>query len=181
MFLESFTLIVILEFIANLYSFNFLIEFMLVPVLVVIVGMSVLANMKDEHRIIRKPLNAILATYGFFVLFHSIRVAVGDIDNFLSLQNILSFVIVPILSVAFVPLVYVFSLVMAYETLYLRLGIFIKNNPDLLSYSRKKIFLTCSLNLPKLSRFARSYTTQFMNIKSRKEVLELIETFSKNN
>lgn len=174
MFLESFTLIVILEFIANLYSFHFLIEFMLVPVLVMITGMQMLANMEDKYKISRKPLTFILATYGFFVLFYSVKVAAADMDNFLSLHNLLSFAIPPILTVAFLPLIYVLALIMAYEMLFIRLSIFIKDNPKVLSFARWRIFLACNLNLKKLNRFADLYTKQFTLVKSRKDVLAVL-------
>lgn len=175
MFRESFTLIVILEFIANLYSFHFLIEFMLVPVLVMITGMQVLANMEDKYKISRKPLTFILAVYGFFVLFYSIRVAAGDMVNFLSTHNLLSFAIPPALTVAFLPLIYVLALIMAYETLFIRLSIFIKSNPALLAFARWRVFLACNLNLKKLNKFADLYTKQFTQVKSRKDVLLLLK------
>lgn len=175
MFLGSFTLIVILEFIANLYSFHFLIEFLLVPVLVMITGMQVLADMDEKYKISRKPLTFILATYGFFVLFYSIRVAVGDMVDFLSVHNLLSFAIPPILTVAFLPLIYLFALVMAYETLFIRLSIFIRNDPKLLKFAQWKVLLLCKFNLIKLNKFTDYYAKQFTQVKSKHDVLTIIK------
>lgn len=178
MLLESFTLIVILEFIANLYSFHFFIELLSVPVLVMITGMSVLANMKDEYKVIKKPLTFILMLYGFFILFYSVKVAADDIVNVLSIHNLLSLIIPPVLTLAFLPLIYLFALIMAYETLFTRLSIFIRNDPKLLNFISWRILLLCNINLNKLGRFATSYTKKITLVKSKKEALSLLDTFN---
>lgn len=175
MLLESFTLIVILEFIANLYSFNFFIEFTLVPILVIVVGMNTLANMKEEHKIIRKPLSMILSAYGFFILFYSVRAALIDIESFLTLHNLMSFLIPLGLTLAFLPFVYMLALVMAYETLFVRLSIFIKDNPPLLASAKWRVAILCNVNLNKLNSFANSYVKQFTQVKTENDLNSLFD------
>lgn len=175
LFLSSFTLIIILEFIANLYSFNVFLEFMLVPILVIIVGMNTLADMKEEYKTIRKPLSMILSAYGFFILFYSVRAAIIDLESFLTLHNLMSFIIPLGLTLAFLPFVYMLALVMAYEMLFIRIGLFVKNNPRLLNSAKWKVFLLCKFNLSKLNHFANNYVKQFTMIKTENDLVSLID------
>lgn len=63
---------------------------------------------------------------------------------------------------------------MAYETLFIRLKIFVKDQ-KLLSFVKRRILLLCHLNLGKLNRFAQS--SAITKITSKRDVQRLIKTF----
>jgi len=66
---------------------------------------------------------------------------------------------------------------MVYETLFVRLKIFIKDK-ELLSFAKRRILLLCHLNLGKLNGFAQSST--IIQITNKRDIQEMIEDFEIN-
>jgi len=178
MLLETAAFTVFLEFLANLYSFSFIVEFTLMPFLFLVVAMSALADGRDEHKIIRKPLKVVLAGYGLFILSYSILTALNNLVGSLTVYNLLTLITPSVLTVMYLPFIYVFALVMAYETLFVRLGIFIKNK-KLLTFTKWRIFTLCLINLRLLNKFSQNTGAQILKIKNRKDVVNMINDFKK--
>ena len=176
MLLETVAFTVFLEFLAGLYSFSFLVEFFSMPLLFLIVGMSALADGRDEYKVARKPLKAILAGYGLFMLSYSVLTALGNLAESITIYNLLTLIVPSVLTVMYLPFVYVFALIMAYETLFVRLKAFIKSK-KLLTFAKREIFTLCLFNLRLLNEFSQSTGGGILRIKSRQDVLNMIKDF----
>jgi hypothetical protein len=172
---DNVKIILVLEFILTLYTFNLIAEIILVPILVFIGAMSAVSELKKEHLPVKKLLDSILSLIGiFFIIFALIKVF-GDFQNIITSQNLKTLILPPLLTVAFIPFVYFFALIMAYEKLFVRLSIFNKNNSDLIRFTKRKIILTCHLNLSKLNRFAKESTQDLMKVKTKEDVINIIK------
>lgn len=90
-------------------------------------------------------------------------------------QNLKTLILPPLLTVAFIPFVYLFALIITYETLFVRLSIFNKNNPDLIKFTKHKIILAYHLNLLELNRFAKESNQDLMKIKTREDVINMVK------
>jgi hypothetical protein len=88
-------------------------------------------------------------------------------------------VLPPLLSFALIPFLYLFALIMAYETLFVRLDIFLKNDKALAKFAKIKIFKLCFLNLKKLNKFAKENTPDFLNLKDKNDIVSLVRKFAK--
>lgn len=172
--INALKLIVVLEFVINFYTFSFWVEMLLMPILVIVGGMSALAEVKPEYKQTKKLIDSILATFGIFLIAYALSKVVSDYQSLTTLHNLRTFVLPPLLTVAYIPFLYLFALVMAYETLFVRLNIFVKDK-ELLSFAKRRILFLCHLNLGKLNGFAQgSAITQIIN---KRDIQEMIEDF----
>lgn len=177
--IDNLKLILVLEFIVTLYSFNFWIEMVFVPMMFLIVAMSAVAEIKKEFLPVKKLIDYVLSFIGIFLIVFAVLKIVGDYQGFLTANNLRSFVLPPLMTLAYMPFLYIFALIMAYEILFVRLDIFLKNDKKLAGFAKQKIFRLCFLNLGKLNRFAKESTSDFLNLKDKDGILNLIEKFNK--
>ena len=179
MILGTVAFTVFLEFLANLYSFPFIVEFALIPFLFLVIGMSALADSRDEYKIIRKPLKAVLAGYGLFVLSYSIITALNNLPESLTLYNLLSLIIPSVLTVMYLPFIYLFALIMAYELLFVRLGSLMKGDKELVRFTKKRILISFGLNLWLLNKFVQNSAADLLKLKlkNKEGVSSMLEKY----
>jgi len=177
--IDNLKLILVLEFIITLYSFNFWIEMLFVPVMFLIVAMGAVAEIKKEYLPVKKLIDNILSFIGIFLIIFAISKVIGDYQGFLTANNLRSFVLPPLMTLAYIPFLYIFALIMAYEMLFVRLDIFLKNDKKLAGFAKQKIFRLCFLNLGKLNRFAKESTSDLLNLRDKNGILNLVERFNK--
>lgn len=175
--LETFAITILVEFLTGLYSFSFAIEFVLMPFLFLVIAMSALADSRDEYMIVRRPLKVLIAGYGIFILSYSILTAIGSLTEALSAHNLITLVIPSVLTVMYLPFIYLFALVMAYEALFIRLEIFIKDK-KLLSFAKWKVIALCHINLKTLTSFSSTTGREITTIKNKKDILAVIQNFN---
>lgn len=167
--------LVFLEFFINLYVFNFWVEFMLVPVFAIIGGMKAIAEMKKEHENVNKIINYILMAIGSFLILYTAYMIVTDFKNFATLQNLENFYMPILLSILFIPFVYISALLIEYETFFVRLQFFVPDK-SVLRYAKLKTILLSKFNLWKLKRWSQHINVNW-RFKSREEVNEAVTTF----
>ena len=172
--LDSFKFIVVLEFIINFYTYNFWIEIILIPILTILSLGNSLAGTKPEYKQVKKFLDSILAIFGIYLTIYIIGKVVIDYKSLINTYNLVTFILPILLTITLIPYLYLFALAMAYETLFIRLGIFIKKE-ELLNYSKKKIFFLCHLNLSKLNRLA--HNRMINQVSNKKDLKRIINNF----
>lgn len=104
----------IVEYIANLASYNLIAELIITPIMSIVVCCSVLAEYNDKHEIIRKPLKTIISLYGLFVLSYTIYKFASD-DSIKLAVELKKFSIPLVLTFLYVPFPYLFFLFCKYE------------------------------------------------------------------
>lgn len=177
--IDSLRVIVLFIFIINLYTLNIFIELILVPLVFFIVVMSTYVEGKPEYFQIKRILNFGLSAIGILYIFYAVCEIFSDYRLLVNVKNLETFILPPILTVTFIPVLYLLALIAAYEVLFMRLGIFIKNDPELLHFSKMKIFQLCHFNLFRLNRFARDGLRNFMGLDNKSDVLKTIGIFEK--
>ena len=176
--LDNVKFVVLLEFIINLYVFNFVVEFLLVPVLFVITAMLVVSGTKQEYKPVKNLLQIILAIYGISLILFAFVQVIGDFKDFATMYNVKDFLLSPLLTVSFLPFVYFLALYATYESLFTRADIFLKDqNTKLTRFTKWQILRACLFNLKKLQRFSKSCTSQLMSIKNKSDSIRLTSHF----
>jgi hypothetical protein len=176
--LDNIKLVVLLEFITNLYVFNLVVELLLVPVLFFIAALLAVSDTKEEYKPVKKALQILLASYGIFVIIFSLVQVVGNFKDFATLYNLKDFLLSPLLTVSFLPFVYFLALYATYEALFTRVDIFLRDrNEELIPYTKRQIFCTCLLNLKKLNRLSKDCATQLMSLKNKSDVVSMTRQF----
>jgi hypothetical protein len=167
--------LVFLEFFVNLHVFNFWVEFMFVPIFAIVGGMKAIAERNKEYEIVNKLLNYILISTGSLLIFYAAYMMVADFKIFATLQNLESFYIPILLSILFIPFVYIAALLAAYETFFIRLQFFVPEK-SVLRYAKLKTILSIQYNLWKLNKWS-DYINKNWRFKSKKEVKEAVAGF----
>jgi len=174
---KNLKLIVILEFIVNYHTFNFFVEIFIFPLVTLFVLIAVFSEVKQEYRVVNKIANVILGIIGFIGLISGVVYIANNFTNFWVLDNLKNFLLPILLTITFIPFIYVTALYMAYELLYVRLGIFLKKDDDVLRYAKKKIFLLCKLDLSRLNRFVRQNTSRLTASNDKNGIDGIIRDF----
>lgn len=169
--------LVILEFVINIYVFNFWVEFIIVPISGIIGVMKAIAERSKEYEIIEKFLSFILIVFGIFLLFYSCYKIINDFDNFASWQNFESFYIPILLSILFIPFVYITALIATYESLFSRLKSLVQDK-KVLRYTKFKTILLIQFNLSRLNRWS-DFIYKNWRFKNNKEVKEALTAFKR--
>lgn len=129
LFLDGIKVTVLVEFIVNFYSFNLVLEFFSLPILLLIVGIQTFANndpkAQDVHKVFTFILNGIGLAYIGFSVFQTINNA----ESFFSTSTLQSFLIPILLTLGFLPFIYFLSFYMKVETYFIRLD-FMANQPE---------------------------------------------------
>ena len=106
---------ILIEFLVNAYVFPFVIELILVPIILVFVGLQVVAAYDPDQAPVRKAVDGVLATIGFILLGYAAVAAMLDPSGLLTRENAETLLVVPALSLAFIPLLWTWAWVSCRE------------------------------------------------------------------
>ncbi|MFA5211560.1 MAG: hypothetical protein WC414_03610 [Patescibacteria group bacterium] len=174
---DNIRLVIFLEFILTFYSFGFLVEMIFVPIMFIIVSMGILADIKTEYSQIKKIIGSFLSIITILLIVFFVYKVIDDYQSFLSLNNLRSFFIPLILSFLFMPFLYLFAVVMAYDDFFSRLKLFLRSDQIIYQYTKKQVIRLCFFNLSKLNKFSRKNSSELQKIKNKSDVENMIYQF----
>jgi len=172
-FLENIKLTVIVEFIVNLYVFDFWVELLLVPIAVLFGGMITVAERKPEYEKVLKFLNTCLVIFGIFSIMYAVFHLIAGFKDFATIQNLDGFLFPILMTFSFLPFAYIMAVYSCYETFFIRVKIAYRHNPLMFKFAKHKIIMTTKLNLSKVRKLAKEL--QIYNINTKKELLESLK------
>lgn len=118
---DTFKLSIILEFVIGLYPFSFATEFLvLIPITTFLLILQTFSNAtrKDEtQNPLDKVINVLLSLIGVWVLWHSFMSLSGGLNKFFTLDTIFGFSLPILLTIAFLPFIYLISAYGTYQSL----------------------------------------------------------------
>jgi len=153
--IENLKLAAIVQFVVNLYTFPFLVEFILIPFLIIIMMSIEFIKEKEEFRNVRKLLEWILTIIGFGILSITIRYLWLEWQNVVTIQTIFNFLLPFILTVMIIPFIYCLALLIEYETIFTRIDIF-TSNKSVSRYAKREIIRAYNIHLYRLHHFSKS-------------------------
>jgi hypothetical protein len=122
--LTAISLTIILEFIVGFYNFSLIWELILIPIVTFISLLSLVAEMKKDEpntKIVANILKGILTIIGFGILIYGIYQLSTNYTDFFTLSNLKSFLLPPIFTLLFLPLIYFTVLYIKYERAFMNL------------------------------------------------------------
>lgn len=177
--LDNLKLILVLEFIVNLYVFSLWVEIILMPLLFVVIATGAVAEMKEEDISVKKVIDSILAILAVFLTIFALISILRDYQSFATIDNLRAFVLPPLLTLAYIPFLYLVALYMAYENLFVRLDIFWEKDKELVKFAKRRILILCLINLGKLHRFTKGNTQELMRLDNKNDILSMIRSFDR--
>src|ERR1700752_2536020 len=130
---------IIVEFILNFYTFNIWIELIILPVMTLLSLMIAYSEQKQEYTLTNKILKYMVSIIGLTFLIIATYKTFKNYSDILTIQNLFSFLLPPLLTILLIPFIYILALYMGYENLFIRARAM---SNDKISQIKKHIFLT---------------------------------------
>lgn len=175
--LEGIGFAMVLAFLANLYSFPLWFEIILAPSITFLVLLSVLASTEEQYSSVKKLVDFVLAAFGFFLIGFTVYKMASNYHSFFTCGTLRTFVLPPLLTIAYLPFLYVCALYMVYDSMFVRID---GEDKALARVTRRKIMKLCNVHLKKLNRFAEENIKELIKLRNKNDVLKMIEDFGEN-
>jgi hypothetical protein len=143
--LDNLKLIAIVQFVVGFYTFGLFVEILIVPVLIILGAMLALAKTDKKYHLVEKILNGIMVTFGSILILYTIYMLVTHFGEFAKKQTIYDFYIPPLLTLLYLPFIFIMMVFTTYEVVFVRLKFLIKD--------------------PKLQPFAKIYSIYKFHIR----------------
>lgn len=173
--LDSLKFIVVIEFISNKYTFSFIWEFFLILIAVLITMAEVYSKSNEEYKLANKTLGTLLAAIGFIILINSINSIIKDYRNFGTIDTLKEFLLTPILTLMFLPFVYLVVLFSNYELIFLRLNLGIKKSKELKKYAKMKLCFFCHFSLKRQKIVLQDHVFKLSTIRNKTDIDKIIK------
>lgn len=173
---ENLQIVVIMEFLVNFYTLSLWLELLLVPLMAMVGGMMAIAERDSQYDPVRKLLNGFIVLLGIFISGYAFRMAVVDFKKFATIDTLENFILPILLTLTFMPFVYLVAIYVTYENLFIRLQFFIKD-PSLLKYTKKRTLQVFHFRLVALDEWSKNiYKLNFTDYQSVEEALRNLNT-----
>lgn len=152
---DNLKLVVVLEFIIAFYTFDLWVEFLIVPLVVVAGGMLAVAQSNKEYEPAEKFLSNILALFGGGLIAYAIYNLYLDFELFAKTQTLTDFILPPLLSLLFLPFLFIIALYSSYESAFTRLQ-FSLNDSSLRTFAKRRSIIGFHVHTGLLKRWTRN-------------------------
>jgi hypothetical protein len=163
---------VIFEYIFGLYTYDWWIEFLMVPLAVFLGGMLAFSKIKPEHRQVHKLMNGLFIVVGLISLAVVVIHLFYHYTDYFNRLTAMQFIMPLCLSLMFVPFLYGIALYIHYERAFEALKKQFKH-PSIYKYAMFKAMLRFHGDLNGMERWKLMVFTK--NLQTREEVDEAIK------
>lgn len=170
--MDNIKVILILEFVMNFHQFSLLTELIMLPIITILALVKDQAVNEEKSKILVKPLNGLFIILGLIFILIAIKNIINDISEFANFSTLKSFLLPIILSITFIPCIYLTAIFMQYENLFLRLGFFLKNPKDL-SFAKRRLVWKAGLKRKKLIELSNKINSLYRD-STREEIKKTI-------
>lgn len=182
--LELFTFNSVLDYLINLESFSFIVEFFLVPIVVLftlILQLS-LYKSKTDNRYTRVAefLNSIFLLFGFSVMIYTVLKMTLDFNKFINLDNIKTFFVAPFFTIVYIPLLFLIVLYIKYEEAFINLKRYKFLNKKRLRKIRFSFIVLANFNFEKINKMKKMIIFNKRELKDEENIFLFIMSNIKN-
>lgn len=149
---EVLSVTTLVTFVTEVYTFNLIGELLVVPVVSFVALMAAFAQGRSQSRMVANLFNGILAVIGLSLLGYAAYRLVGDLHGFATADTGREFAVPGLLSLLFIPFMYVFNIWNAYSGVLRTMSISIKDE-KLQHHARVRAFFWFGLNVGLLRRW----------------------------
>lgn len=176
---DNLKLTIFLEFFMSTFTFDIWIEILIIPVIVIITIMNEIAKSKDEYRTVHKFLDVMMAVFGFWILYNTVKIGLSEYKD-LNLKNtLISFMIPFVYLILTTPLVFALELYSKYEVLFTRMNFYEEAGVKIKIQHRIAIIGACGISIRKICLFQREYLGKMYRKMEDLEFKRIIAEFKK--
>lgn len=172
--IDNLKLIVVIEFITNLYVFNFWVELILVPVLAILGGVMAVSSSNPKYAQVESCLSKLFIVVGLGFLSFAIYNIVVNFQGFVTIDNLKEFLLPFVSTILFLPFIYIMALYVTYDLIFMRIRYLIKDK-SVARYTRLKTIFSFHLNLKSLNQWHDKIIREKFNSKDdvKRVILEV--------
>ncbi|MDH0659609.1 hypothetical protein [Empedobacter sp. GD03865] len=178
--LELFTFNSVLDYLINLESFSFIVEFFLVPIVVLftfILQLSLYKSKTDNrYKKVTEFLNLIFLLLGFSVLIFTVLKIILDFNKFINLDNIKTFFVAPFLTIIYIPLLFLIVLYIKYEEAFINLNRYKFLNKKRLLKIKLSFIVLANINFKKINKMKRMIIFNKQQLKEEEGIFLFIKS-----
>jgi uncharacterized membrane protein len=147
----------IVAFFVNWYVMSFWLEFLLQPILAMVVLVPLAMGTSPEYARVSSVFGAIQAVIGLSIFAFVLVNVIADLRSVASLQTLRDLALPAVLTILYVPFLYGLSLYAAYDSLFGRFRIFIPHEA-VRAYARRRTVTLCHMRLSRLVGWSQHAT-----------------------
>jgi hypothetical protein len=121
--MDNIRFVILIEFIISTFTFPLKIELVMVPIFTFFFLLEAVSDIKKEHQDVNKFISYILAIAGFLILYKSLSLAIKNYKELSSIESLVSIVTPIILSILYIPIMFIFSICYNYNNILYRLKV----------------------------------------------------------
>lgn len=152
---DNLQLIVLLEFIVGFYTFTLPVELVIVPVASLVLVTKMYASTKEKYAAVARLMDILLVAFGGTLLLHAAWQLIANFSSFATRGTLNEFTLPPLLSLLFMPFLFLAGLLANYENVFVRLRFAIPDS-SLRSYARWRAIVGFHLRTRLLNRWSRN-------------------------
>ncbi len=126
-FFDAIKWTIAIEFIVNFFTFSLTKEMILVPIIVLSAGLQAASSFDPKHKQVENLFKSFLIYFSIFVFLFSFYKTIEKHSEIFTIDNLKSFLLPVILTITFLPFMYLYNLIVKYEELWVRLKFIICN------------------------------------------------------
>jgi len=151
---DLFTFTVVFLYITEMHSFSLLVEILIIPIVIVIAGMSADAELKPEHKQLHGWLQNILIAAGSGAFLYSLVKTFSERETISVWGVALDFSLPILLSLLFLPFLFLLSRYIAYDSVLANFAHWLEND-SLKKQVKWRVFREFGWNVDLLNRWKR--------------------------
>ena len=174
--IKNLKLVAVVLFVLKFYKFNLVIELIMIPVFFVLGG--ALALTQSEK--IKNFCNNIMCAFGVGLIVFTIYMLIANFDKFANEKTMYDFITPPLLTLLYLPFIFVMMVLTTYESVFVRLPIAIKD-PAVLRFAKRYSVFKFHFRLKLLERWTRLLICEALSegIISKTRIKESIDALYK--
>lgn len=169
-FKDNFKVIVVLEFFVSFYTFSFPVELVLLPSIVFVSAVSAVASLDIENLPVQKLANWVLTLFGIWIFWHASKEAPLHSFDVLGVAALKQFLLPFLLTLFFLPFVYLSVVYASYESLFIRIDLAQEKNKFLNRYLKNKVRQSCWVSFFKINKVSKLLSPEIWSMESPNEV-----------
>jgi hypothetical protein len=166
----------LIAFFIGLEPFPLIGELILLPAVAALVIFSVVANDSPEQKKAKKVLDSLLAIIGFWLAWRTVKITSAEWTSYEAVRSIEELLLSMLLPLSLLPMVYIFAMVIGYESLFTRLQ-FVTKNRKLPTYKKIAIVFRFNLRLGLLNDFSGIWQRGLTEVERFHETITFLQGF----
>lgn len=169
---DNIAIVVLVSFIVDKYTFSYLIELVLVPLAILITLVKLISDREENLKGFSNFCDIILTAFGLFLFYRAAYFVINSSETLWQFKTLNELVLVPLLSLLFIPFQYFLYLYLSYENAFLPLSFYI-DDTKLRSYTKQQVMLSFASDMQALWHWKKKVESE--KPRSKLEVDEQIQ------